>query len=261
MPVTIEKENNTFQLVSPIIINTKDNSILIEIPAGKFEMGDGRNNDCPQHTIHLDRYYIGVYTVTNLQYKQFVDETGHRPPDGADYETPIWKGKSYPESYTDHPVVCVNWEDAAAYCRWAGGTLSTEAQWEKAARGPKGFIYPWGNDWDQNLCRNDKNKGSETTCTVYEYPKGVSGYGCYNLSGNVWEWCSDWYGSDYYKNSPPKNPTGPDTGSGRVNRGGGWDRGGTEFFRAAYRCDRGPSRSGGFRGFRLLLAPAGQGYS
>jgi len=146
MPVAIEKEKNTFQLVSPIIINSKDSSILIEIPAGKFEMGDGKGSDCPKHTVYLDRYYIGVYAVTNRQYKQFVDETGHRPPDGTDYGTPIWKGKSYPESYTDHPVVCVSWEDAAAYCRWAGGTLPTEAQWEKTAHGPKGFTYPWGND-------------------------------------------------------------------------------------------------------------------
>ena len=257
MPVAIEKEKNTFQLVSPIIINTKDSSILIEIPAAEFEMGDGKNSDCPQHTVYLDRYYIGVYTVTNRQYKQFVDETGHRPPDVADWGTPIWKGKSYPESYTDHPVVCVSWEDAVVYCRWAGGTLPTEAQWEKAARGPKGFIYPWGNDWDQNLCRNDKNRGSQTTCTVYEYPKGVSGYGCYNLSGNVWEWCSDWYDSGYYKNGPPKNPTGPDTGSGRVGRGGSCFHDFTEYFRAADRRGDPSYRLGG-RGFRLLLAPGQQ---
>jgi formylglycine-generating enzyme required for sulfatase activity len=257
MPI-IFKNENTYQLVSPIIVNTKDNSILIEIPAGKFEMGDGSSNDCPQHTIYLDRYYVGVYTVTNRQYKQFVDETGHRPPDGADWGAPIWKGKSYPESYTDHPVVCVSWEDAVAYCRWAGGTLPTEAQWEKAARGPKGFTYPWGNDWDQNLCRNSNNKGSQTTCTVYEYPKGVSGYGCYNLSGNVLEWCSDWYGSDYYKNSPSKNPTGPDTGSLRVVRGGGWFHGDSEDFRAALRSDYDPSLRYGFRGFRLFLAPGQQ---
>ncbi len=258
MPVAIEKEKNTFQLVSPIIINTKDSSILIEIPAAEFEMGDGKNSDCPQHTVYLDRYYIGVYTVTNRQYKQFVDETGHRPPDVADWGTPIWKGKSYPESYTDHPVVCVSWEDAATYCRWAGGTLPTEAQWEKAARGPKGFIYPWGNDWDQNLCRNDKNKGSQTTCTVYEYPKGASGYGCYNLSGNVWEWCLDWYDSDYYKNSPSKNPTGPDKGSYRVFRGGGWRGVGAEYFRAASRGYGDPSDRRDRRGFRLLLAPGQQ---
>ena len=258
MPVAIEKEKNTFQLVSPIIINTKDSSILIEIPAAEFERGDGKNSDCPQHTVYLDRYYIGVYTVTNRQYKQFVDETGHRPPDVADWGTPIWKGKSYPESYTDHPVVCVSWEDAATYCRWAGGTLPTEAQWEKAARGPKGFTYPWGNDWDQNLCRNSNNKGSQTTCTIYEYPKGASGYGCYNLSGNVWEWCSDWYGSDYYKNSPPKNPTGPDTGSYRVGRGGGWGSVGAEYFRAARRYRNDPSYRNDYGGFRLLLAPGQQ---
>ena len=255
----ISKNENTYRLVSPIIVNTKDNSILIEIPAGKFEMGDGSSDNCPQHTIHLDRYYIGVYTVTNRQYKQFVDETRHRPPDGADWGAPIWKGKSYPESYTDHPVVCVSWEDAVAYCRWAGGTLPTEAQWEKAARGPKGFIYPWGNDWDKNLCRNNNNKGSQTTCTVYNYPKGVSGYGCYNMSGNVWEWCSDWYDSGYYKNSPPKNPTGPDTGSYRVSRGGGWIHVVSEYFRAAYRFNDAPSNRNDNRGFRLLLAPAQQG--
>ena len=101
-------------LKNRFVINPKDGSILVQIPAGGFEMGGGRNRDNPKHMVHLDTYYIGVVAVTNRQYKVFVDETGYRPPDKATWGTPIWKGKSYPVEYADHPVVCVNWDDAAA---------------------------------------------------------------------------------------------------------------------------------------------------
>ncbi|WP_020586890.1 formylglycine-generating enzyme family protein [Desulfobacter curvatus] len=236
-----------------LVINPKDGSILVQIPAGGFEMGGGRNRDNPKHLVHLDTYYIGVVAVTNRQYKIFVDETGHRPPDKATWGTPVWKGKSYPLEYADHPVVCVSWDDAAAYSNWAGLSLPTEAQWEKAARGPLRLIHPWGNELDGSKCRNNSNKGSGTTCPVYEYSTGVSGYGTYNQSGNVWEWCSDCYGSDYYDSSPQTNPRGPSLGSYRVVRGGSWDDI-ADWCRAAYRSDYNPPCRDGNLGFRCVVA-------
>jgi formylglycine-generating enzyme required for sulfatase activity len=130
--------------------------------------------------------------------------------------------------------------------------LPSEAQWEKACRGPKGLIYPWGNEWVEKRCRNDKNKGSETTAAVGAYAMGVSGYGTYQQSGNVWEWCADWYGDKYYTESGAgKNPTGPATGSGRVRRGGGWRFVDASDFRGAIR-GYGPARRYGSLGFRLV---------
>jgi formylglycine-generating enzyme required for sulfatase activity len=223
--------------------------VLVEVPAGEFEMGDGQGSDCPKHRVHLDRYWIGVYCVSNRQYAQFVLETGHRAPDQDSWS--IWKSGRCPEDRLDHPVVCVSWEDAAAYCKWAGGSLPSEAQWEKAARGPLGLIYPWGNDWENGArCRNHKNKGSEQTAAVWQYGVGASGWGTYNSSGNVWEWCADWYGE--YGKGEARNPTGPASGSARVLRGGSWRIDGAPNFRGAYRHWSDPGYRHDARGFRLL---------
>jgi formylglycine-generating enzyme required for sulfatase activity len=246
MPIIQIETQNTWRAMSPLIINQKDTSLLVWIPPGEFEMGDGKETSCPKHRVHLDGYYMGVYCVTNRQYKVFVDKTGHRPPDNSKWVAP---------EYADHPVVCVNWEDATAYCAWAGLQLPTEAQWEKSARGPSGFIYPWGNEWDQARCRNDKNKGDQTTCRVYDYPEGVSGCGTYNQSGSVWEWCQDWYESDYYKKSPRENPAGPSTGSDRVIRGGSWNIDFAGRYRAARRINDDPPYRSDNGGFRACLPP------
>jgi len=236
------------------ITNEKDGSILVEIPSGEFEMGDGEDDDCPKHNVCLDTYYIGVHTVTNRQYKKFVDETGHRPPDIAEWGYPIWKDGNYPEKYANHPVVCISWEDAMSYCEWAGLSLPTEAQWEKAARGSQEYKYPWGNDWNSSKCLNYMNKGLEETCPIDSYPEGVSGYGLYNTSGNVLEWCHDWYDEDYYKSSQYQNPKGPSDGSYRVVRGGSWGSGISDC-RCACRNDFNlPSERANFRGFRVALA-------
>ncbi len=271
-------------LKNKLIVNEKDGTILALVPAGEFEMGDGEDSSNPRHAVYLDAYYIGVCAVTNRQYKKFVDETGHRPPDESDYSFggglkwhrggsglslqaaqsdasfgggPKWKGSAFPPELSDHPVVCVSWDDARAYCRWAGLELPTEAQWEKAARGPSGQAYPWGDEWDSERCRHYVNRGGGETCRVYDYAEGASGYGAYNMSGNVWEWCLDRYGSDYYKKSPNKNPTGPASGSIRVLRGGSWNcdsRG----CRAAGRGGGRPSYRIDGRGFRAVLAPGQQ---
>ena len=217
-----------------LVINDRDGSVLVYVPPGEFEMGDGEDSDCPKHRVWLDGYYVGIYAVTNAQYKQFVDDTGHRAPDKA-----------------DHPVVCVSWDDAQAYAKWAGLSLPTEAQWEKAARGPRNWKYPWRGEWDGACCRHDGNHGSETTCPVYGYPRGASGYGCYNMSGNVWEWCEDWYDDAYYGKSSARNPRGPEGGSLRVYRGGCWIRDASRC-RASFRYGYAPGFRYVFLGFRLV---------
>ncbi|NUQ63360.1 MAG: formylglycine-generating enzyme family protein [Pirellulales bacterium] len=241
MPVLREISPNRFLIESPLVLNERDGSVLVYVPPGEFEMGDGENGNCPKHPVWLDGYYIGIYAVTNGQYRRFVEATGQPAPGYARWQEPQW---------TDHPVTDISWLDAQSYAHWAGLSLPTEAQWEKAARGPANRKYPWGDTWDGERCRNLGNFGNETTCPVYGYPRGVSGYGCYNMNGNVWEWCEDWYEEDYYKAGAMQNPRGPATGLLRVKRGGCW--GDTaSVCRAAYRDGIKPDRRIDDLGFRL----------
>jgi formylglycine-generating enzyme required for sulfatase activity len=219
-------------------------------------MGDGEEDDCPTHLVCLERYFIGIYAVTNWQYRRFVEATGHRLPESAEWGLPVWRDRSHPNQFADHPVVCVNWEDAVAYCQWAGLSLPTEAQWEKAARGPEGYRYPWGNEWVSANCLNYMNKGLEQTCAVHAYPQGMSGYGLFNTSGNVLEWCADWYDEQYYRAGPVHDPAGPPDGCYRAVRGGSWGSGPVEC-RSACRCNYNlPEERAGFRGFRVALTRA-----
>ena len=206
-------------------------------------MGDGKDTNCPKHKIELSEYWMGVYCVTNRQYGKFVGDTKHRNPDNQRWQR---------SELLDHPVTDVSWEDCVAYAKWAGLSLPTEAQWEKAARGANGLIYPWGNEWDQSKCRNDKNKGSGQTAAVWDYSAGTSGYGTMQQSGNVWEWCADWYEDSYYGKTPAKDPGGPQTGSYRVLRGGSWLSGVASYFRGSDRYWSDPAFRYGFQGFRLV---------
>jgi sulfatase modifying factor 1 len=232
----------------PLARNIQDGSVFALVPGGEFEMGDGKDTNCPKHRVQVDAFYIGVCCVTNAQYARFVREGKGREPDNR-----TWKDAAK----SGHPVVNVSWDDAMAYAKWSGCSLPTEAQWEKATRGPKNLLYPWGNDWDASKCRNSGNKGSGQTCPVWEYPAGASGYGTLNQSGNVWEWCKDWYGEKYYSESGAgKNPAGSETGSNRVNRGGGWGNGVASRFRGACRVNFVPANRSVYQGFRLVRSLA-----
>lgn len=165
--------------------STKEN--MVYIPGGEFIMGSdvGNNDEKPQMAVYLDGFNIDIYPVTNAQYKEFVDATGHRLPRS-------WKTGTYPEGKAQSPVVWVSWDDAQVYCQWAGKRLPTEAEWEKAARGSDGRKWPWGNDFDSSKA-NTAASGIGDTTPVGQYPAGASPFGVLDMAGNVWEWTADWY--------------------------------------------------------------------
>ena len=164
-----------------------DDPNMVYIPGGEFLLGadGGPENESPAQTIFVDAFNIDKYPVTNAQYKEFVDATGHRIPRH-------WKDGQIPEGKDDHPVVWVSWEDAAAYASWAGKRLPTEVEWEKAARGEDGLKYAWGDAFDSAKC-NSREAALKDTNPVGVYPDGASPYGAEEMCGNVWEWTADWY--------------------------------------------------------------------
>ncbi|MFJ2775951.1 SUMF1/EgtB/PvdO family nonheme iron enzyme [Kitasatospora sp. NPDC087315] len=147
------------------------------VEAGVFLAGPGKE------PVWLPDYYIDVFPVTNGDYSRFVAATSHRVPRH-------WLEGSCPDELLDHPVVFITWDDATAYAQWAGKSLPTSHQWEKAARGPRGHIYPWGDQPTPAKC-NSRESGLCSTTPVSCYHSGVSPYGVYDLCGNTWEWCQD----------------------------------------------------------------------
>jgi formylglycine-generating enzyme required for sulfatase activity len=233
---------------------------LILIPAGEFLMGSdpkkdkqAREDEQPQHRLSLPDYSIAKTPVTNAQYAAFVQATGHGPPKH-------WQDKTVPRGQENHPVIYISWDDAVVYCRWLAKTtkkpyrLPTEAEWEKAARGTDGRIYPWGNKWDAKRC-NTSEDGPGKTTPVGAYPAGASPYGLLDITGNVWEWCATKWGKPYPYDAT-EDEWGDDylkAGGYRVVRGGSF-YGYQYFARCAVRYGDRPGDGVDLRGFRVAVS-------
>ena len=203
------------------IVWEKDGKEMVLIPAGSFDMGDAMNDpedfmqsSRPVHRVTLDMFYMDIHEVTVGQFKNFVNQSGYN------YNLNWLDAGSVGDNY---PMRVVSWHEAVAYAEWAGKRLPTEAEWEYAARGGvDGKRYPWGDQPPTIETANYDEIVGETT-VVGSYP--ANGYGLYDMGGNLSEWCQDWFGKDYYSNSPVKNPQGPDPIGPlpyRVLRGASW---------------------------------------
>jgi formylglycine-generating enzyme required for sulfatase activity len=279
-------------------VNPADGAVMVWVPgtaeacpSGKFRVGSTQeeidklwaangwdadwkqyaSDEQPAHEVELDGFWLYKHEVTVGQYAKFLVATGHEPPR-------LWddlKGRGdLPRNRLgqqwDLPVVTVSWDDAVAYCQWAGGQLPTEAEWEYAARGPEGRLYPWGNEWDRTRCNSAEYHAGKALSTnaawaawfyalpltaamagehirgVGSFPSGSSWCGASDLSGNVWEWCRDSYDEGFYATAAAaqKNPECAGTRSPmRSVRGGGW-------FYMASGC-RAAARAGRYPGFRF----------
>jgi len=244
-----------------------DEAKMIHVPDGEFLMGNEDANlkavadEEPAHTVYLDAFWIDRTEVTNAQYARFLNALGeYRDACGGHdcLETTVedkdshilqQEGRYVVEGgFEDHPVTEVTWYGAQAYCEWAGVRLPTEAEWEKAARGVDGRLYPWGNDVP------DCDKAQYADCSgmtvpVGSKPAGASPYGVLDMAGNVWEWVADWYDAAYYDGSPTRNPQGANSGERKVFRGGSWGYL-SKFIRTTDRARNRPSYAGFNVGFR-----------
>lgn len=278
---------------------------MVLIEGDTFLMGTDTDEGFPQdgegpvREVKVDSFYIDKTTVTNRQFSRFINETGYKteaerfgwsfvfhlfvPPKLArkdlpsPSDTPWWKGIegaqwNHPEgpgshisNRMDHPVIHVTWNDAVAYCKWAGMRLPTEAEWEYAARGGlEQKTYPWGdqltpdgehkcNIWQGEFPeKNTQEDGFVGTAPVDAYPP--NGYGLYNMAGNVWEWCSDWFSTSYPLLRMKDNPKGPGTGEAKIIRGGSYlcHHSYCNRYRVAARTANTPDSSTGNMGFRCV---------
>lgn len=240
---------------------------MVLISAGWFLMGSDKKVDrqayppeLPQRKVYLDAYEIDKFEVTTVQFLKFVLATDRSPLIDWRYD-----GGNFQEAMASHPVMHVSWFDAEAYCAWAGKRLPTSAEWEKAARGEDGRIYPWGNQ-PAGLSRANFGRGGLSgpvrdrperlllyppIISVDKYENAVSPYGIFQMAGNVAEWTADWYDPNYYKTAPDRNPKGPDKGTQKAFRGGGWVDS-TPSVRPAQRNGTDPNTKMNWLGFRCV---------
>ena len=253
-----------------------DGMTLLYVPEGEFVMGSGpsdpnaRDDERPQHSPFLSGYWIDQTEVTNAMFARFLQESGNQSEGGA-----LWLTEDDPDSrlsqtdgqwqiesgYENHPVVEVTWFGANAYCQWAGRELPTEAQWEKAARGTDGRLYPWGSSFGPELANAD-NTGDNCdggacdsftgSSPVGSFPNGASPFGALDMAGNVWELTADYYDANYFNSSPTQNPQGAQEGDNRVLKGGSFSSP-ERVLRGARRGEADPSGSNFNIGFRCAL--------
>ncbi len=234
-----------------------DEPEMILIPAGEFLMGsdprkdkDAQDNEQDQHPLYLPDYTIAKTPVTNAQYAEFIRDAGIVAPPKH------WQDDEPPLDKLEHPVVNVNWHDAVAYCDWLGDStgkpyrLPSEAEWEKAARGTDGRIYPWGNRWYRGWCNTSEGGPGDTT-PVGTYPRG-SPYGLWDMAGNVWEWCSSLNKKYPYDAGDGREDL--EASGGRVVRGGSW-AGLRDDARSAVRNWNLPVGRDDYCGFRVVVSP------
>jgi formylglycine-generating enzyme required for sulfatase activity len=280
---------------------------MVLIPEGPFLMGNTEEDinklleldrnveasrfdvEIPQREVYMSAYLIDKYPVTNAEYRKFIESGGYKQRDfwsdaGWDY---VLQAKPLDsdgvhnalDGEDDCPVVNVSWYEAEAFAKYAGKRLPTEAEWEKAARGTDGRIYPWGNEFD-NAKLNCAESKIEKPTPVTKFPDGISDYGCFDMAGNVWEWTADWFDSQYYRSAPDRDPQGPvkaedkpffgrpeDVGTSiyelepaeagdstlsdcKVLRGGSWNGGGVIHIRCANRDYDEPDYKNDTIGFR-----------
>ena len=235
-PTVAAKTGNTYtEKVDGVSIE------MVHIKGGTFNMGsnNGESNEKPIHSVTVSSFYMGKYEVTNREY--MIYDPKHKG---------CWSEKNY-------PVECISWDDAVGYCKWLSKKtgksyrLPTEAEWEYACRGGTTTEYYWGDDMDGSYCWYCSNSDSKLHPVGEKLPNP---YGLYDMNGNVWEWCSDWYGENYYSHSSSTNPQGPSSGSGRVWRGGccyNYDH----YCRSGIRYFYSPGYRNGYLGFRLVMKP------
>jgi iron(II)-dependent oxidoreductase len=235
------------------------------VPAGEFVMGSDKKTDrlayrgeTPQRRVYLDAFEIGKYEVTALEYLGFVLATNRSPQVDWRYD-----GGNFQEVMAHHPIMHVSWYDADAFCKWKGKRLPTEAEWEKAARGVDGRLFPWGKEYAGPSRANFGRTGLSgpvrdrperlllypPIISVDKYENAVSPYGLYQTIGNVSEWVADWYDQDYYAVAPDRNPKGPEAGTQKAFRGGGW-MDSTTTMRVAMRNGTDPNTKINWMGFR-----------
>lgn len=221
-------------------LRSVDEMVMAYVPTGEFDMGSSDYEidyelqlcnpyvNCerstfeaeqPVHSVRVDAFWIDRTEVTNSQHQLCVMAGECSPPnENSSHTRASYYGN---RKYDDYPVIHISWDQAADYCRWVGGRLATEAEWEYAARGLQRYIFPWGNERPDNTLLNyDGNVGD--TVEVSTYQAGASWCGAVDMAGNVWEWVNDWFSYDYYRRSPPQNPMGPASGEAHGLRGGAW---------------------------------------
>ncbi len=255
-------------------VSEVDGMVMAFVPAGEFLMG-ASNSDANvnpderrQHIVYIDDLWIDQTEVSVGMFTRFAGAVGYQTDAERSGGAYIWNGGGWDfigstnwrfpndparAARDEQPVTQVSWNDAAAYCAWAGRRLPTEAEWEKVARGATGSLYPWGNTPPDSTRANYADLLGDTSA-VTSYPAGANGFGVLNLAGNVYEWVADWYGKDYYSISPARNPQGPASGKYRVMRGGSWQLGAPSL-RAFVREVSEPQYMNNNVGFRCSRSP------